>query len=212
MDQLSSCYFCGGALDVSLSEYPVVPTELRAESEDSKTVVLCTTCRKKLATVVEEVVAATEGDDPGSEPLDAADSGRVDDGGFEPIATEDGSTTAGNDDGDDSDSLLSGGSSSADRTAGEAGSTTETESAAGTTPRDGASTDDTDDGASLTRLEYNKVMRLLQNREFPVDKSEIREVAVNAYQIRPDEFDTVIDAAVERELIAERDGQFVDPP
>jgi hypothetical protein len=190
MDQLSSCYFCGGALDVSLSEYPVVPTELRAESEDSKTVVLCTTCRKKLATVVEEVVAATEGDD----------------GGFEPIATEDGPPTAGNDDGGGSDSLLSGDSSSTDRTAGE------TESAAGTTPRGDASTDDADDGVSLTRLEYNKVMRLLQNREFPVDKSEIREVAVNAYQIRPDEFDTVIDAAVERELIAERDGQFVDPP
>jgi len=62
----------------------------------------------------------------------------------------------------------------------------------------------------MTKLEYNKVMRLLKNRPFPVDKAEIREVATSAYDIDQSEFETVIDAAVSRGLIAERNGQFVE--
>ena len=231
MDQLSSCYFCGGALDVSLSEYPVVPTELRAKGVDSKTVVLCTTCRQKLANVVEEVVGATEADagDTGDfEPLTTDDSETADDGGFEPIVSDDDSAAGGSDTdssddaddgGDESSSLLSGVSAAEKRS-----TTEETESASETDTSGPTSTDETPeatstdetakgekDGPTLTRLEYNKVMRLLKNREFPVDRMEIREVATSAYQISPEEFDAVIDAAIERDLIAERDGQFVDP-
>jgi len=62
----------------------------------------------------------------------------------------------------------------------------------------------------MTKLEYNKVMRLLKNRPFPVDKAEIREVATSAYDIDQSEFEAVIDAAVSRGLIAERNGQFVE--
>ena len=58
MDRLSSCYFCGGALDASLSEHPVVPPELRSADDEGSTVVLCSTCRRKLGAVVEEVVTA----------------------------------------------------------------------------------------------------------------------------------------------------------
>jgi len=169
MDRLSSCYFCGAALDAQLSEYPVVPKHLQSRTTDSQTVVLCAGCRRKLGGIVESVVDATES------------SGRSDEGGyegtgFEPIAD------SGGDDGD------------------------------GTLLADDAESTQTDgDGPTLTKLEYNKVMRLLKNREFPVDRSEIREVATSAYQIDPAEFDAVIDAAIERDLLAVENGQFVDP-
>jgi len=54
-------------------------------------------------------------------------------------------------------------------------------------------------------------MRLLQNRPFPVDRREICEVATSAYEIDQQEFDAVIEAAVERDLIAVENGQFVEP-
>jgi hypothetical protein len=56
---------------------------------------------------------------------------------------------------------------------------------------------------------YNRVIRLLQNREFPVQTAEIEEVAVNAYGIDPVDFRAVIDAAVEREVIEERGDRLV---
>jgi len=56
---------------------------------------------------------------------------------------------------------------------------------------------------------YNRVIRLLQNREFPVQTAEIEEVAVNAYGIDPVEFRAVIDAAVDREVIEERGDRLV---
>jgi hypothetical protein len=85
-----------------------------------------------------------------------------------------------------------------------------------TTPAAG---DDGDDGErsvvegdhSISALEYNKVMRLLQNREFPVDRDEIEVVAANAYQVARSDCATVIDVAVDRGLIEEVDGQLRKP-
>ena len=233
MDQLSSCYFCGGALDVSLSEYPVVPKQLRAEPEDSKTVVLCPTCRHKLGAIVEDVVAAA--DEPRVEdPEQSTDEPSYEGTGFEPIDSEaadgeidEGSllndeTDTGNDPSADGDTTTA--TAARDDTepaaeetaeAGDIGPTDDTDtseiedsSASSSETRDD-STDDSD--PTLTRLEYNKVMRLLQNRELPVDRTEIREVATSAYDIDTDEFEAVIRAAVERGLIDEENGKFVDP-
>jgi len=75
----------------------------------------------------------------------------------------------------------------------------------------GGNGSEADDGRpSMTALENTKVMRLLQNREFPVDREEIRAVAVNAYDMSESQFDAVVDAAVDRGLIGEQDGQFVE--
>jgi hypothetical protein len=215
MDQLSSCYFCGGALDTSLSEYPVVPADLRASDEDSLTVVLCPTCRRKLGRVVEEVVAATEAGN-----VSAEDEDGYDDTGFEPIdeANERPGTLLDDSDDPPSEESETETTASAEQPAA-AGSTTSKgnthEGTNGDTHGDAeaaeASGATSDDDPELTRLEYNKVMRLLQNRQLPVDRAEIRDVAISAYGIDPEEFDAVIKAAVERGLIAESNGQFVDP-
>ncbi len=352
MDRLSSCYFCGAALDASLSEYPVVPRELHPDPDQQRSVVLCPTCRRKLGAVIEAVVGTVEDGDghlaagsgrptagdpegPGAESPegpgagDPADRGAVDPdgpetggaigetglddiqpgegsllgdrgggdparsgregrdhgptaGGDEPsgrgtdagagaeteVTTETGSESGpdaemqelfGVDRSGDTDS--EGGNPSTGRTGhgrdaggadrreggpgaggasrgenddrhsgteepapADAGSAAEGDGAdEGTDANadtdageadDGTDADDADGGEggqSLSRLEYDKVMRLLQNREFPVDRAEIRTVAVSAYEISGERFDRVIEAAVERDLIAEEDGRLVRP-
>jgi len=61
---------------------------------------------------------------------------------------------------------------------------------------------------SMTRLENTKVMRLLENREFPVDKDEFVTVAANAYQVSRDDCEKVIDLAIEHDLLREENGQL----
>ncbi|MFB6297236.1 MAG: hypothetical protein ABEH56_01815 [Salinirussus sp.] len=63
----------------------------------------------------------------------------------------------------------------------------------------------------VSALEYNKVMRLLQNREFPVDRGEIVTVAASAYELAESDCAAVIDLAVDRGLIGEEDGKLVRP-
>jgi len=72
----------------------------------------------------------------------------------------------------------------------------------------GADDDETPD-VSMTRLENTKVMRLLENREFPVDKAEFVTVAASAYQISQQDCEKVLDLAIQHGLIHEEDGQLV---
>lgn len=65
--------------------------------------------------------------------------------------------------------------------------------------------------ASISALEYNKVMRLLQNREFPVERGEIVAIASSAYDLRENECAQVVDLAVDRGLLVEREGQLYRP-
>ncbi|WP_367176479.1 hypothetical protein [Haloarcula rubripromontorii] len=241
MDQLSSCYFCGGALDVSLSEYPVIPKSLDPGTEQQGTVVLCSTCREKLATIVEPAVEAAKADaretaDPAGDAEAAEPPGLLDESGTQTTGEQ--ATTDGVVEPTDDGSLLGADSASS---AGQEQSSQSAETAAAATESDATDTvppnstdtqtaesaesDDTpattetgdtdrgadsDDSPSLTKLEYNKVMRLLQNREMPVDRAEIREVAVNAYDIDGEQFDAIIDAAVERDLIGQDKGRLVE--
>jgi len=64
---------------------------------------------------------------------------------------------------------------------------------------------------SISALEYNKVMRLLQNREFPVERGEIEVVAANAYDLAQSDCAQVIDLAVDRGLLQEDGGQLYRP-
>ncbi|WP_136687525.1 hypothetical protein [Halorhabdus amylolytica] len=60
----------------------------------------------------------------------------------------------------------------------------------------------------FSKSSYNKVVRLLQNREFPVEEEEITTVAGSAYGIGAREAGEVIDALVERGVL-ERDGSRI---
>lgn len=58
---------------------------------------------------------------------------------------------------------------------------------------------------------YNRVVRLLQNREFPVNRSEFSELASSAYDIPADECANVIDYAIERGELVEDRGMLKKP-
>jgi hypothetical protein len=70
---------------------------------------------------------------------------------------------------------------------------------------------DAEDRRSISALEYNKVMRLLQNREFPIDRMELLAVAASTYDLSQAECEAVLDIAVERGLLAEDGNQLVKP-
>ncbi|MFB6140117.1 MAG: hypothetical protein ABEJ26_06755 [Halosimplex sp.] len=333
MDRLSSCYFCGAALDATLEEHPVVPSEIRPDADDRKTVVLCRTCRRKLDAVLDTVVDAaanardaaaadadgepadsdlesTLGDDEilrsigddgdrdgGSDDTTAAEASEMEfgddraedetdgegnsdaqstDSGDEPKPkerrytksrgagfrreddgpVESGSLTGGafSDDGEDgADDPASAGGESTDAGSGDAGSggsddaadppgiadapdertdgarsgesgsrsgpesvgrsgvsgsgESASGSSDGTEGADGATGRDRD--VTMTRLENTKVMRLLTNREYPVDAEEFVTVAANAYQISRDDCEKVLELAAEHGLIQVKDGHIV---
>ncbi len=248
MDPLSSCYFCGTALDEPLATYGVGDTE-------HAPITLCQGCHHKLESVFEtagieqdHLSAAPIEAEPGPTSTDRTDgdeestSGGSDDAEtsteedetedsededesenseivtiVDPSSESDPDDTATADDpltteSDASDILVDPeaddgpGAETADESTGETASETEV----------GGQTND-GDGESLaaqttiSALEYNKVMRLLQNREFPVDREEIEAVATNAYDLRQSECAEVIDLAVDRGLIDEREGQLHRP-
>ncbi|MFB6152199.1 MAG: hypothetical protein ABEJ40_10370 [Haloarculaceae archaeon] len=240
MDRLSSCYFCGAALDASLDEYPVVPESLHPGPDAQKTVVLCPTCKRKLDGVLDVVVGAVEaragaptgdagsdvettlGDDAdvlrsvGSGDGDGdgdgePDPAETDEAGAESVergSTGDGTgrgTTEDRDDGESASGESGGDDAAGSEPRGEDAPDSRTSGA------DAADEDPDGDDVSevtLTRLENTKVMRLLQNREFPVDREEFVTVASSAYEVSPRDCDKVIDLAVEHDLLDERDGQL----
>lgn len=58
---------------------------------------------------------------------------------------------------------------------------------------------------------YNRVVRLLQNREFPVNRSEFVDLASSAYDIDPDACERVLDHAIERGELVEGSGMLTKP-
>lgn len=245
MDRLSSCYFCGTALDEPLTEYPIVPAALNP-GDTQRSVVVCRSCQRKLDTVMEEIVAAVEADRDGITAVDtsqAADSEAGDratadrdahhehgdrrregmpstdpdlDGSnaleadeVDPFDIDEGGDGGGSDDGgsngNESDDSR-GSSSESDGSDSNGGGSN------GDGSYDGESTSESaGEEPSLSAFEYNKVMRLVQNREFPLDRTEIETVAANAYDISRRDCARILDAAVDRGLLAERDGQLVRP-
>lgn len=194
MPELHACYFCGSPDE--LGSYQVVPPRLDPTDAEQRTVRLCPTCREKLMSVLQPLVDRT----------DAADSDESD-------AISDERDAAPDEDGED------------DRTGADPDGDAEVEpvddgeteraSEAEAEPVDdgGTEPDDVagDEPAGATPPGYGKVMRLLRNREFPVDRDDVEVVAMNAYDMRAAEVDAVIEAAVDRgELVA--DGDALDRP
>lgn len=94
MERLSSCYFCGDAVDASVAEYSLVESD-RYDVDTDHRIVLCPTCRRKLTDVIERVVSAMFDDDrdpeevaagPGDDPMTATD--------VEAVGSDDGLDTA----------------------------------------------------------------------------------------------------------------------
>jgi hypothetical protein len=194
MTQLRSCYFCGTVGD-SLREYEVVP-ERFVSSGGPRTAVLCSSCHGKLRRVLE------------------------------PLATAADAATSGTDDGDgsasvqevtfDSDAESGGDGALRDE---ESGASTDREppngdgtgdgDTGGDGPNEGADSDDAPAAASGDADEdvpdeYYKVIRLLQNREFPMERADLTALVTGAYDVSKHECDRILETAIERGVLVER--------
>lgn len=276
METLSSCYFCGGAVDAAVEEYPLVRSDVVSDVDTGQRIDLCPSCRRKLTSVIEQVLeAAFDGSEPAVDALDAehlqdidadeelsatsvdtlaedtdaatdATDTTAEEWGIDPESpeaetegesveteTEDEPGTAGltpprtesggqasetvdrSDGGTEEDTPESADSredatpESADaREDATPGSTGEAVSETPTT----ASSESASDGAEnhqYSKSEFNKIVRLLQNREFPVDIDELVVVSRSAYGIDEGTCHAVINALIERGVIADQGEELV---
>lgn len=83
------------------------------------------------------------------------------------------------------------------------------EASTGTGDEDASDDDATE--RTITARDYNKVIRLLRNREFPVDREEFETIASSAYNLRPSQCAQVLDLAIDKDLLEERDGMLYRP-
>jgi hypothetical protein len=293
MVDLSSCYFCGAAMDASLREHAVVPAAFSPTPDRQTTVVLCGTCERKLERVLDPVVdaaaaqrrtaaedapgsaAAARGDatpvengasvgDDGTGDANDADAGAANAGEdtssttgdgtpFEVDDTasvfDDGADEAGSDsvfadetdmptttipdaeaDGDDTDGIAFD-DQSTDGTPDEAGdATNQRRERPNATGSDDAGATDTSapsgsesaastgndagsepDAPDVDPRTYNKVVRLLKNRDLPVARTEIESIAGSAYDIPDHECEAIVDAAIQRGLVAEDGSELTYP-
>ncbi|MFB6122917.1 MAG: hypothetical protein ABEJ78_05605 [Haloferacaceae archaeon] len=223
MPELQSCYFCGAVGD-SLRECAAVPERLAPVEEEQRTVVLCTSCREKLRRVVEPLVtrlddaAATPRDAHEPTRSDASDRPRADAaaGGsarqevtFDAAAGDPSASAAdeaSESDGDDADE------SAATATGDASDSLTADADGTGATGDDskGEADGDANDAATTADVPdgYYKVMRLLQNREFPIDRGELTALITGAYDVSDRECDAILETAKGRGVLAEEDGSL----
>ncbi|ELZ22939.1 hypothetical protein C477_03954 [Haloterrigena salina JCM 13891] len=67
------------------------------------------------------------------------------------------------------------------------------------------------DGTSQPPAAYGKVLRLLRNREFPMQRSAVESLAAGAYDLESSEVDAIIDHAIERDEFVEKRGELRRP-
>ncbi|RCU48333.1 hypothetical protein DU504_14085 [Haloplanus salinus] len=189
MPQLRSCYFCGSVGD-SLREYELVPERLVAAGE-SRSAVLCSDCREKLRRVLEPLIESTEATGTDRSEPHATDIGEVTFEAADATAGDAERTADGRDGGGDDDD--------AERTAdGQDGGADDDDDAERTAGHD----DDVPDG-------YYKVLRLLQNREFPMERADLTALVTGAYDVSEPQCDRIVETAVERGVLV-ADGSTLD--
>lgn len=189
MDRLESCYFCGTS-DGTLDEYPVVPDSLSPTPDEQAAVTLCPDCRRKLATVVKRIAAVAEDT--------SADAAAVSGPTAAPTDAEEPAEPAGEPETSEPLPPEADTEPSAPQSPEADDPDREASPDAGAAPDEDAE-DQTPE--TLSPFQYNKVMRLLENREFPVDVAEFESIATNAYQLEPGDVQAVIEAAIDRGLI-----------
>ncbi|ELZ95316.1 hypothetical protein C440_09567 [Haloferax mucosum ATCC BAA-1512] len=161
--------------------------------------------------------------DPAPTPDESTD-GQDDKTGGESVETEpsgDEPTTGEPTEGDSPDPLGDAGHSAtsveADETSENDSETTPGVEADQTGASDASETESADEeksGDSDMRPEppkFRKVIRILQNREFPVERAEIESLASGAYDLDDDEVADIFDYAIERDLLVDDGGMLRRP-
>ncbi|MFB6218262.1 MAG: hypothetical protein ABEH77_03625 [Halobacteriaceae archaeon] len=225
MTDLRSCYFCGTA--EAVEEGPAVPPALDPPDAVQQSVVLCPACREKLTAVLEPVFAdgvdaagAAAGTGDGG--AGAGDDDSTDDGSLfgvfdadtpeSPVGSDSGSGSPTPDaaaSGDDDtapavDDGAAGDGPPVDRIPDSGGG--DPDGAGGVESPGGPRGTDGADAPAETPEEYYTVLRFLENREFPVARSELVGVVAGAYDLSEREVGEILDAAVDRGVLVEVGG------
>jgi hypothetical protein len=189
MPDLSACYFCGS---VGAAESDAVPPALDPPAAVQQSVALCPGCRGKLTAVLEPIFehGVDAGESADADPADAdADADDVSDGDSVAPTPEDGDDNGGSPPGEPASRD---GDQGTPDDAGTADEDTETSGSGAEAPPE-------------PPADYHTVLRFLENREFPVSRGEVEGVVASAYDIGEEEVGEILDAAVERGVLAEAD-------
>ncbi len=234
MRELRTCDFCDGD---AAGTFEIVPPELEPTEAEQRRVALCPDCRARLEGLLEPLLARARDGAGGTDP-DATGDERSDGGSSAATApstadaAESGTNPADADGGSDTataaedaaPSLEDGITFERDERGSDTGSTAET--AADTAVDDGSSAADATDGetdrgdggedgptagSSGPPAAYAKVVRLLRNREFPMDRSAVEELAAGAYDLEGREVEAIVDYAVAEGEFVEQGGTLRRP-
>ena len=231
MRELRTCDFCGTD---AVGVFEVLPPEL-TPADDQRRVVLCDHCRETLNDVIAPLLSRLGLDADVEVPDDApaetgastaTTSGMESDGNAASVSVDavDSAPTppepADHDSPDDEPTgdttdPLDGGSAQADdadegETEAEATATPDSDDEAADDDTATADTDDTDDTPDEPP-QFRKVVRILQNREFPVERADVEALASNAYDLDDEQVAEIFDYAVERGLLVDDGGTLRKP-
>jgi hypothetical protein len=185
MREVRTCDFCG---ETAAGTFEVVPPE-RDPAGDGRRLVLCPACRETLGDVLEPLLGGAS--DTGGDATAAEDIGTTT-VVAEPESSPGDATTA-NDGRRDPEAATDG--SRVDAQGGDS-----LEEALGGSPTSARS------GAPRG---YRKVMRFLENREFPVEREEAETLAAEAYGMDRESVAAAIDHAVKHNRLREASGKLL---
>ena len=190
MHPLQCCDFCDGD---ALGTFEALPPELEPTDAEQRRLVLCGECKDRLEDVLEPLFARLGVDQPGDEPA-------------ERTAT---AITIGTDESDGSADPRKPGVDSSDPDAAEGLALEDSEersdsshaeeplSAGETSEKEGGETDDELEETARPPRAYAKVMRLLRNREFPMERAAVESLAAGAYDLEAHEAAAIVDYAID---------------
>lgn len=233
MRELRTCDFCG---QDAVGVFEVLPPEL-TPAEDQQRVVLCSHCRETLTEVIAPLLTRLGTDADVEVPDDAraetgasttpsaggagsaGEAATVDVDAVDPAPSPpepadhdspdavDGESSDSTEDSDGDDSL--GGDDDADIESdgdaeGDGDTDTERE-------RESNAEATTNDDVPPEPPQFRKVVRILQNREFPVERAEVEALASGAYDLDDDHVTEIFDYAVERGILVDDGGTLRKP-
>lgn len=207
MPELQSCYFCGTPDDVQA--YAVIPPRFAPDEADQREVVLCEQCKDKLLRIVE----------PLADRLDASLNAGPETGASAPVEADASAETEPPETAATATDMFEGGVT-IDAGGGEAAG--EEESPTLSPPESGGSDSAAEASESATGqssptagsqspTNYRKAMRLLSNREFPMERYDVEGLLAGAYDMENEEVDAILDHAIESGRLVDEDGTLKQP-
>ncbi|MFB6219911.1 MAG: hypothetical protein ABEH90_00610 [Halolamina sp.] len=215
MADLQSCFFCGTAEDVQ--EYAVVPQ--RFTDDGPRSAALCGGCKTKLLQVIEPFTERLDSDGrEGGDRTTASGAATNNDADVTAGASGSEQTEQTTDEADETGlaDIVGGtdddGSTTPDvgsgQNAGRSPSAGNNPNARGSPRAERNPDTGSRSGGSSTPPNYRRAMRMLSNREFPLDRSEVESMLAGAYDMERHEVEAVLHHATETGDLREEDGEF----